>query len=118
LRHQGDVAARAVEVEGSAAAAGGGSIGAEGALGTTAADAIAGPEVVALVGPAGATAFAEGDAEEGAPSDDVGPGISSVLKGVGLSPSGAASREPGGGVLLLSMFKSAAGGTETEKLGS
>ena len=110
-------AARAVEVGGSAAA-GGVSIGADEASGTTDADAIAGLEAVELLLLGGAITFADGDPVLGTPDEDVGPGISSVLKGVGLSPSGIAPGDPAGGALLLSMFKSAAGGTDTEKDGS
>src|SRR5579862_723972 len=59
-----------------------------------------------------------GAAIPGEPEDDDGAGISSVLNGVGLSPSGII---PPPGVtpgLLFCMFKSAAGATATEKLGS
>jgi hypothetical protein len=75
---------------------------------------------MAALGATGLTAAAGGGggAMLGAPDDEVGAGISSVLNGVALSPSGSA---PGAGTvtaLLFCMFKSAAGGTDTEKLGS
>ena len=75
-------------------------------------------EVVALGATGLVLAAGGGGATVGAPDDEVGAGISSVLNGVGLSPSGTA---PGAGTataLLFCMFKSAAGGTETEKVGS
>jgi len=69
----------------------------------------------ALASPGLALAIGGGEVIPGEPEDDDGAGISSVLKGVALSPSGIA---PGGGTLLFCIFKSAAGGTATEKLGS
>ena len=62
--------------------------------------------------------LAASGATDGACDEDDGAGISSVLNGVGLSPSGAA---PGAGEftpLWFCMFKSAAGGTATENDGA
>src|SRR5580704_17177994 len=58
----------------------------------------------ALASPGFKLAIGGGGVTAGEPEDDVGAGISSVLKGVGLSPSGIA---PGGVTLLFCIFKSA-----------
>ena len=69
--------------------------------------------------PSGELAAATGGGvTPGEPEEDEGAGISSVLNGVGLSPSGITpvpGMTPG---LLFCIFKSAAGGTATEKVGS
>ena len=99
-------------------------MGAGGSIGEVAAAlesaAIAEPAVVEVLGALEAVGFAANGATAGAPEDDVGAGISSVLKGVALSPSGATA---GAGALmpplpLFCRFKSAAGGTATEKVGA
>ena len=109
------VAAGALET---VAAAGGSALG-EAAVGS--ADAT--PEValaeVAALGATGLVLATGADgATLGAPDDEVGAGISSVLNGVGLSPSGTAPDAGTATPLLFCMFRSAAGGTATEKVGS